>query len=357
MKIGIITINDNRNLGNRLQNFAVQNTLTKIKPDFSVETIKNSNRICRKETISRRIKNFLRDIKYFSRTKNFVLFNKNIKITKHCYDASKDNSRLAEDYDYFLVGSDQVWNPHYGWLNSIDLLSFAKPGQRIAFSASFGVADIPNEYKEKTANQLSEFRAISVREDRGKEIVEELTGRKDVQVLVDPTMLLSEGEWLKLAKRPKGLTDDGRFVLKYFLGGISDEKQKAIEKTANKLNCEIIDIFDKKSKYYSCGPSEFLWLEAHAQLVCTDSFHSSVFAIINEKPFVVFEREGNHEKMNSRLETLIAKFKLKNREFDGKEITKENLEVDYTDVKKILKKEQEKSLNFLKIALDIKDEK
>ena len=84
-------------------------------------------------------------------------------------------------------------------------------------------------------------------------------------------------------------------------------------------------------------------------------FDEDRFAIINEKPFVVFNREGNHAKMNSRLETLISKFNLKNRWFNGKEITKENLGVNYAETKKNLKKEQEKSLNFLKEALDIKD--
>lgn len=356
MKIGIITINDNRNLGNRLQNFAVQKILSEIDSDFNIETIKNSNRIGRKETCLRRIKNFLRDARYFGRTKNFALFNKNIKKTKNCYDASKDNNKLAESYDYFLVGSDQVWNPYMGWLNSIDLLSFAKPEQRIAFSASFGVNDVPEERKDEVAKQLSQFKAISVREDRGREIVEELTGRKDAQVLVDPTMLLSKEEWSKIAKKTKELNGDERFILKYFLGEISQVKQKAIDKIAEQLNCTIIDIFDKKSKYYSCGPSEFLWLEAHAKLICTDSFHSSVFAIINEKPFVVFDREGKHEKMNSRLETLISKFELQNRWFNGESITAKNLTIDYAEVKKILKKEQEKSLSFLKKALEIKDE-
>ena len=112
---------------------------------------------------------------------------------------------------------------------------------------------------------------------------------------------------------------------------------------------------DKNSPFYECGPSEFLWLEKYAFLICTDSFHSSVFAILYNRPFVIFDREQkNIVSMNSRLETLIKKFKLKNRKFEGK-ITKENLNHDYSEAYKILEKERKKSEVFLKKALDIKD--
>lgn len=355
MKIGIVTICDSRNLGNRLQNFAVQEFLRKVAPDAKIETIKNTNRKQRGETIKRRIKDSLRDLKYFRRTKNFYLFNKRIRFTKQSYDAKGINARLNSKFDYFLVGSDQVWNPNYGWLNSIDLLSFANKNKRIAFAASYGVSEIPEENKGKTAKELKKFKAISVREDRGKEITEELTKRKDIETLVDPTMLLSAEGWSELAKKPKALKSSKPIVLKYFLGGLSKERNEAINKFAAKNDCQVVDIFDKKSEYYMCGPSEFLYLEKNAFLICTDSFHSSVFAIINKKPFVVFDREGNHAKMNSRLETLISKFELKNRWYNNKAITKENLKVDYSEAEIILRKEQKKSLDFLKKALDIEE--
>ena len=109
---------------------------------------------------------------------------------------------------------------------------------------------------------------------------------------------------------------------------------------------------DKNSQYYGCGPSEFLWLEANAFLVCTDSFHSSVFAFIMDVPFLVFDREQkNVVSMNSRIDTLIKTFKLKDRKYNNKEITKENLLHDYKESYNILESEREKSFNFLKKAL------
>ncbi len=351
MRLGIITIIDNRNLGNRLQNYAVQKTLERICDGASVETVRNSNKKGRNETIINRFKLFLVDLKYNARTKNFSRFNKNICFSNKSYDSDNKNNELKDKYDYFLVGSDQVWNPNYGWLNSIDLLSFADSNQRVSFSASFGIDAVPENYKSEVAKQLTSFKCLSVREEKGKEIIEELTGRKDVTVLVDPTMLLDADEWKKLSKRPKWIRENEKFILCYFLGGLSKNRQAVIKEMAEKRGCRVINILDKKSKYYSCGPSEFLWLEANADLVCTDSFHSSVFSIINEKPFVVFDREGKHERMNSRLDTLLSTFNLQKCWYNEKTITKDSLAINYNEVKEIIKNERKKAVVFLETAL------
>lgn len=86
-------------------------------------------------------------------------------------------------------------------------------------------------------------------------------------------------------------------------------------------------------------------------LICTDSFHSSVFAIIFNRPFIVFDRDDHNEKMNSRIDTLLSKFNLNNRKFSGN-ITNSLLQSDYTEAYEILK-EQEKSITFLKKSLNI----
>ena len=198
------------------------------------------------------------------------------------------------------------------------------------------------------------FKAISVREDKGKEIIEDLTGRKDIEVLVDPTMLLTSDEWDKVAKRPEQLQRD-KYILTYFLGELSDSRKKEIQRIAKENDCEVINLLDENDAFFATGPSEFLYLEKNAFLICTDSFHSSIFAILYNRPFVIFNREGNVQGMNSRIETLLSKFKLENREYNGKNITNENLHHDYTEAYKILEQEREKSKNFLQKALDIKE--
>ena len=75
------------------------------------------------------------------------------------------------------------------------------------------------------------------------------------------------------------------------------------------------------------------------------------------KPFIIFDREDSHANMNSRLETFISKFNLKNRKYNGEKITEENLNHDYSEAYKILEVEREKSKKFLEKALDIEDNK
>lgn len=351
-KVGIVTIIDNDNYGNRLQNYAVQHILETM--DIQSETIKNT-KLNRKKFIKRKMKHYLLLIykkNYRKRYMRFKKFNRNINFSKSCSDLKKINIKKIESYDYFLVGSDQVWNPNFGRLNSIDLLTFVSPNKRISFSASFGIDYLDEKYKNIAKKELSQFKSISVREDFGKQIVEDLTQRDDVEILVDPTMLLDSAEWEKLAKKPKKLNDK-KYILCYFLGELSKEKQDEIDRLSKENNYEIINLMDKKSKFYSTGPSEFLYLEKNAELICTDSFHSSIFAILFNKPFIVFEREQKGvQSMNSRIDTLISKLELKNRKFKDK-ITDENLNHNYSKAYKLLEIERNKAKDFLIRNLEI----
>lgn len=352
MRIGIITINDDNNYGNRLQNYAIQEVMC--KQGIDVVTLKNNPILNIKKYFLLRYIKFkisTSKINNLERHCKFMEFNRNIKFSNKYVTPY---SNLNNIYDYFITGSDQVWNPTFGRLREVDLLEFTIPEKRISFSASFGISSLPEQYNEKLKNALKDYKAISVREDAGKKIIEDVVGRKDVQVLVDPTMLLTAEEWDKVAKKPEQLKTD-KYILNYFLGELSEKRKAEIDRIAKENDCEVINILDKNSPFYCTGPSEFLYLEKHAFLVCTDSFHSSVFAILYNIPFIVFGREDNTVSMNSRIETLINKFNLKNREYNGKEITKENLNHDYTEAYEILNEERKKSMTFLINALDVEE--
>lgn len=360
-KIGIITIYDTNNYGNRLQNYALQQVLKNI--GCSPETIKNWRKLNgysskKREFLSKirlkliSIKRIAKSIKNIKRYNHFRRFNKNIKFSHK--SISYQNAVTFDDkYDYFIVGSDQVWNPNYA-LSDIDLLFFAKENKRISYAASFGISELPEKYKEKIKNELSRFKAISVRETEGKNIIKTITGRKDIEVCIDPTMLLEKEEWDRITQKPKVINENSKYILNYFLGTLSEERKEEIRRIAKENNWALINILDKNDPFYSCGPSEFLWLEEHAKLVCTDSFHSSVFAILFDTPFVVFNRENeenNENNMNSRIETLLNTLKLNNR-YVEKRIPKELLSTNYSNNKKVLNKERKKAILFLKKALE-----
>lgn len=344
-KVGIITLYANCNYGNKLQTYAVQRYLEKL--NIKVEVIKFYSNIIKKY-----VKIILRKEKINTKDDNerelkFKYFNSYIN-----YKYKNINSK----YDFYIYGSDQVWNYGPRGINSIYLGKLGEKNQNVSFSASFGVYEIPDKYKEKYISGLKKFKDISVREDAGKNIVESLICKKDVEVLVDPTMLLTSKEWDEVSKRPEKLDDlkSNKYILNYFLGNVPDEWNEKINKIALENNCEVINILDKNSPFYKTGPSEFLYLEKHAFLICTDSFHSSVFAIIYDVPFIVFDRKGVKASMSSRIDTLLSKFNLEDRRFKG-EILEEMLKCDYSKAQKKLEEENKKALNFLNKALQLEE--
>lgn len=350
--IGIVTIIDNNNYGNRLQNFALSKVLNDY--GYKVFTLKNesfSNE--KRHFIIRKIKNVFFKGTYSSndsRRKNFENFNKIINFTNKNYNVFSDFSK----FDFLVVGSDQVWNPFFGRFKEFDLLNMVEGKKRISYAASFGVSSLNSEHNKILKNEISKFKAVSVREEMGKRIIKNVLPNKNVDVLIDPTMLLSADEWETIIKKPE-MKSEKKFILNYFLGDLSENRKKEIYKVAKENNCEVINILDKKSPFYECGPSEFLYLEKQAFLICTDSFHSSVFAILFNTPFLVFDREKkNVVNMNSRLDTLLSKFNLQDRKYKGK-ISKKDLICDYKLSYKILDEERKKADKFLRKALDIKD--
>ena len=358
-KLAILTINDDCNLGNRLQNYATQETLKKY--NIKVETISNQKGTAGKGYIKKKIKEQIKRLLIiklkFKRYNNFMKFNKNIKYSKYQIDSNHIPNKLATEYDYYITGSDQVWNPNFNRMSDIDFLKFAPKEKRSSFSASFGISEIPEELKEYYKNNLLEMQNLSVREDRGKEIIEELTGRKDAEVLIDPTMMLTAEEWDKVSKKPRKLTTD-KYILNYFLGNLSEKRRKEIENVATQNGCTIINLMDKNDPLYASGPSEFLYLVKNAFMICTDSYHGSIFSIIYNKPFVVFDREENIVNMNSRLETLLSKFQLQERYSKDGKIPEELLQCDYTECYKILELEKEKTNEYIeKILNSSNDEK
>ncbi len=208
---------------------------------------------------------------------------------------------------------------------------------------------MPDEYKERYKKWLSVIPYLSVREESGAKIVKELTGR-DVPVLIDPTLMLTKEKWLSIA-REDPYKPDRPYLLTYFLGKVPKETRKKIKKIARDNNLEIVklaDIRDKK-RYIAC-PSEFIDYINSAALVCTDSFHGSVFSILMETPFIVFERVGT--VMYSRIETLLNKFHLHSRQVNN--IKDDQIfNIDFSHIPPILEEERRKALDFLIEALKV----
>ena len=342
-KIGIITLTDMYNYGNSLQNYAVQQIINKL--GFISETLFVSFGGIKILAI---IKSIIKGSYYHKKILSFKHFNKrNLTIRYRNHFNVNTNSQ----YDAFVVGSDQVWNTSwydtFPFMKEVYLLCFADNNKKISFAASFGIDVVKSNYNEFFSSQLLKFKALSVREEAGSEIIKELTG-KDAEVLVDPTMLLDREEWQKIYKKPKHAKEG--YILTYFLSPKCNEAKVKLEDI--KGNKEVYELLNPDDKVAgSAGPSEFLWLFDHADIILTDSFHACVFSFLFNKPFIVYDRNWDGGNMNSRLETLLSKFSLE-RKYANSGIENDIWEHDYTEGYKQLEIERKKAIDFLKKALE-----
>ncbi|MBR2528251.1 MAG: polysaccharide pyruvyl transferase family protein [Blautia sp.] len=260
-------------------------------------------------------------------------------------------------YDVFICGSDQIWapnifDPHY-------FLDFVyDESKMIAYAPSIGLQRIIDSYVEKQMKELiSRFQHLSIREEQGAEIIEQLVGKKPI-ITVDPTFLLTAEEW----KNYVGFEIrkiDVPYMVVYMLG--KEEKQwQIVYQIASSLNLElkVIPVFEHDLKREGCicspvGPKEFLELVANASYVCTDSFHGTIFSIIFRKQFSVFERfkERDYINQNSRIFNLLKKTGLQSRliNFHGKHVCYE--EIDFETVRKKISTEICISKAFLEDAI------
>ena len=362
MEIGIVTIMDYTNYGNRLQNYAVSHAL-KIRFGCDVVSLAAINE---KPFYNGRYIPWLKDqiakkcciLPEFAEKKwgpnitrwaNFRNWSRKYIPTRNFYEHACLPESLNDEFDMFFAGSDQIWNYHFsaGRFNDY-FLKFAENRKKAAISGSFGVEEIPEEWKQTYIDGLSDFAHISVREDAGARIIKDLLGR-EVPVLIDPVMLLSREEWIRVAKKPR-VDISKPYILKYYLGDESEEEK--IDHWAKENGYEVYELLnDKIPELYSAGPGEFISLIANAALVASDSFHCIAFSIIFRKPFVVYARLGSGNYMTSRLDTLLGKFG-----FQGcwKHLLKPEayLNCDYSYVDDLIAAEQEKALAYIQTVLD-----
>lgn len=369
MKVNVITITGESNYGNSLQNCAVINVLnnlgcdartikTEYEPDFSKPCKKNLKIYTK---LALKIKNY----HWYKRQVKFKKFsNKYLNKTSKTY--SESLPLPVNDCDAIVFGSDQIWN--FAALermkNGVSFYTggFDFDGLKIAYSASLGANGIPADFCDTVSKNLSSFAAISVREQNAKSVVENLTD-KSVAVTIDPTLMLDRSQWLKIAKKPKYVRKGERFILTYFLGAQPDSVKNFVASVSKKYNLRAISLQSEWTEQcdiadvdiYSTSPDEFLWLVANCDIMFTDSFHGSVFSIINDKPFRFFDRNTYYVgDMSSRLDTLFDKFKIGSWCRGNVDENIDNVFYkDYSNVNNTLSKERAYALSYLKNALGL----
>ena len=265
----------------------------------------------------------------------------------HSIHTSRQMDRARAEFDSLVVGSDQVWNPHFRELEGFRFLEWAERHQRICVSPSFGVDRLPSEVVSEYAAGLEGFDRLSVREEAGAGLIEELVGL-EAAVLIDPTLVLPAEEWKSVASslaRP-----ERPYVLTYFLGDTPSWRVSYIEAEATAHDCHVVNLLDKTdARVFAAGPAEFLDLIMNARCVFTDSFHGAALSLVFEVPVVIFDRLGG-TSMNSRIQTFVRTFDLEERLYrDDRQI--EAFECDYSQASQLLTIKRDEFMRYLRDEL------
>lgn len=254
------------------------------------------------------------------------------------------------NFDAVIVGSDQVWrrdyNPRLDWA----FLSFAGGLPRIAYAASIGVDywDYTAEETSRCAGLLSDFVAVGVREASAVELCRKYLGREGVRVVLDPTMLLDAEDY------PSSQTplQADPYIFTYILDW--DEAKGCVVDTIKRTK----HLDELASEYNSTGSrreqrlsiEDWLVGISNADIVVCDSFHGTVFSILNHRPFVVL---CNPARGNTRMQWLLELFGLQDRMIIDASALEDLKDIDWCRVDAKLNEERAASLSFLREALSI----
>ncbi len=334
MKVGIITIQKSPNYGACLQAYGLYTFLKNqnieceiidlLRPTHS-EYIQSKTYVpYRKQNIGliKRIKRYCRRfLKKQSSIKTltpiaqqkFDAFNSNIKYSKTYYSIDE----LYEDppqYDIYITGSDQLWNPTIGFCIEPYFLTFVNNGGRkISYATSVGINALEDNEKSDFSKWLADYYSVSVREESAVRLLSTLVSQKITQVC-DPSFLLESDQWKSKMIAP---TINEPYLLLFTLGynkTLLDFCQRLSSESGKKLVylCLYIPNTNISAEYIavnSAGPHEFLGYIARADMVITNSFHGTVFSLILGAGNV-FSHVPSTQKRGKRITDLLKTYNL-----------------------------------------------
>lgn len=366
MKIAILTYNLGMNYGGILQAYAMLETLKRLDHQPKLLYIKSKYKhnwkgLIRKYVLSSftsRYNNLKYEEEIYQNTFKFIEKYINPKTSPlEKYEDFLDITK--KNYDAYIVGSDQVWRAKLYKYIDYAFFDFVKSEKPIflSYAPSFGVDtwDYTKEETLKYKQQIQRFSGVSVREDSGVELCKKYFEKEAIHVL-DPTMLLTASDYRKLIKSENEPKHDGE-LLNYILDE-SNEKKELIDMVSKELHTKPFKInaisYNSKNIEDMVYPTVTSWIKGFddAKYVVTDSFHGCAFAILFNKPFIVY---GNAQRGMARFKSLLNMFDLEDRlvysinEISDSKIQK-NIDWDRVNIK--LDKYRNISKNYIIEALN-----
>lgn len=337
MKIAILTLPLESNIGNILQAWALQTVLEDM--GHSVRILM-ANRIKKEMPIRVRLKRAILKLTGQLQEDNFK--HKNIKM----HWIAIPNEKVVKNYDAIIAGSDQIWRKEYfkkSWpsTNPEDaFLAFCGNTdiRKIFYAASLGLGywEYSQEETNLISKALSQADGISVREKSAIKILTRATCIEP-ELVLDPTLLIKPERYKNLLNFE--FEDINCELVSYILDKTED-KDALIQKIKCTRKLSHTDI-------NSHGMPIKKWIAsiASSKMVVTDSFHGCVFAINFNKPLIFM---SNPDRGNARFESLIQTFGIGNNMLTSVNDYSENM--DYSlprDIQTTIALMRQRSYKFL----------
>ncbi len=281
-----------------------------------------------------------------------------LPITPRRYENIEELRREAGKYDLFLAGSDQIWNPWIFPDQSYDPVFFGgfTEARKIAYGPSFGPPNIPQGMEQDLKKWLDQFTHLSAREPSGQNLIASLTGRTDVPVVLDPTLLRDAAAWEALAAPPDRTFPKG-YLLLYC---ISDPAplEPCLRRVRAMTGLPVVQLCGLRKnlcpgavRVLDAGPAEFLGWFRGASFVLTNSFHGTVFSVLFEKPFfAAVSPAERRDPENARIAGLLGRLGLENR-IIGPGTAEIDASIHWDAASGALERERQASLAYLEAAI------
>lgn len=291
----------------------------------------------------------LRKYKKFSR-----FFNERMKKTQREYSQKELTSTSdieSLEIDTFVAESDVIWKlSGKGSFDEVFFLQFpsAEGKRKVAYAPSLSSRQFTLDEEVKFRELVSDFTAISTRERQGAEYLTRIL-KKEVDWMLDPTLLLDECDYLPIIQLPQ----ERDYILLYNCM-INDqlmvkEAEAYAQRKGKKLielsNWNINKLQNNHQVITDAGIEEFLGYFKNASEVICNAFHGVCFSVIFKKPFCVFQRDNSDYRMKNITEEL--GLSLRFVPYDNKHLPLVDNQIDYNEVYKTLYKHRQRSYKYI----------
>ena len=368
MKIGIMSMQRIANYGSFMQAFSLKRIIESLGHDVVFVDYKIQPEISKRYNKKEILKCYLKEQKKKVRSTSagkwlYRKLKKEMAADYSTMFACNAMLDITDRYIYrtkvdtLVIGSDEVFNclqPGYTVGYSLELFGKNNRAKKvISYAASFGTTTLErlqqHAVAEEIGSYLSKMDALSARDANTCHIINTLCQREP-QLHLDPVLVggVENYEWEQ--------TDLKDYVVLYgYENRFTEAECKAIMAFAHKNNKKVVALGEKQLDYdlhIRCTPKELLSYFKNADYIITDTFHGTIFSVINHKKFLTVVREGNTGN-SQKLQFLLQQLGLQDRQIqDFQDISaKIDTPIDYKAVDALRAEARENTLQYLKSCL------